>query len=131
MDLDTKVLKDIIRARLARTIVYLQRYSEELPKYLLHLRHKFEHPLKSLQILIRQLSPKLSLDKAVHFQMPEGGIPEDINYYELALNELKTALIYFQQRKNDEIFKELRNYYLEQKLVKSINDLEDLKESLP
>lgn len=130
MDLDNKVLKEIIRARLARTIAYLQRFSEGLPRYLLHLRHKFEHPIKSLQILIQQLSPTLRLDNSARFQMPEGGIPEEVDYFDLASNELRTALIYFQQRKNNKVFEEIQDYYLEQKLTKIISNLEEIRKDL-
>ena len=131
MDLDNEVLKEIIRARLARTIAYLQRFSKGLPRYLLHLRHKFKHPIKSLQILIQQLSPTLRLDNSTRFQMPEGGIPEEVDYFDLASNELRTALIYFQQRKNNKVFEEIQDYYLEQKLTKIISDLEEIRKDLP
>ena len=127
MALNIGVLKDIIRARLSRTIIYLRRYVKELPNHLIQLRHKFEHPVSELQILVQQLSPILKLENPPAFPLPEGGIPEDVNYFDLALNEMKTALIYFKQRENEEIFKELKDYYLEQKLTKIIQDLEELE----
>ena len=127
MTVKGEILKDIIRARLSRTITYLRRFIQDLPKHLIQLRHKFEHPISDLQILIQQLSPFLKLEIPPSFPLPEGGIPEDLNYFDLALNEMKTALIYFKQRENDEIFKEIKDYYLEQKLTKIIQDLENLE----
>lgn len=130
MALERKVLKDIIRARIARTIMYLQRFLKEMPKRLLPMRHKFEHPISGLHILVQQLSPTIKLGNPPSFSPPEGGIPDEINYFDLALNELKTALLYFKQRESDEVFKEIQDYYLEQKLSKIINDLEELKKEL-
>ncbi|NVM55965.1 MAG: hypothetical protein HWN66_19870 [Candidatus Helarchaeota archaeon] len=131
MALNQEILKDIIRARLSRTIIYLRRFVKELPKHLIHLRHKFEHPLSSLQILVNQLSTPLRLDSLPSIPPPEGGIPEEVNYFDLALNEMKTALLYFKQRDNNGIFKEIQDYYLEQKLTKIIKDLEELEKSFP
>lgn len=127
MALNPSVLKDIIRARISRTIIYLQRFMKEVPKYLVNLRHKFDHPLSGLQIILNQLSSPVRLDHQPSFPPPEGGIPEEVNYFDLALNELKTALLYFKQRENDEVFKGLGDYYLEQKLAKIIKELEDLE----
>ena len=54
-------------------------------------------------------------------------IKSDINYFELALNEIKTAKQYFIQSKSREIFKEIQAFYLEQKLSKIIKQLEEIK----
>ncbi|MHA1266277.1 MAG: hypothetical protein ACTSRS_13675 [Candidatus Helarchaeota archaeon] len=130
MDFDIPVIKELIRARIIRTIIYLQKYVKELPKYQLQLRHKFQHPILNLEILAKQLSCPLKLSKPSSYPLPEGGIPEDINYFELALNELKTAYQYFKLRPREELFRELEDYYLEQKLLKIIGDLKALQEEL-
>ena len=130
MNIDVKNLKEIIRARISRTIIYLQRFIKELPKYLLHLRHKFDHPLSELHILTQQLSPYPKLDPLRAHPLPEGGIPEDISYFEMALNEIKTALLYLKQREIGLVFQEIRDYYLEQKIAKIIKTLEEIAEEL-
>ncbi|MFX1293669.1 MAG: hypothetical protein ACFFD2_02245 [Promethearchaeota archaeon] len=128
MQFNKKNIREIIQARLSRTQIYLQRYLQELPKYLTNLRHKFEHPLSELHVIVQQLSPRLKPDNAPLYFLPEGGIPEDIDYLELALNEIKTSLLYFKLRKTNEIFEGIRDYYLEQKLSGIIQQLETLKD---
>ncbi|MHA1649100.1 MAG: hypothetical protein ACTSYB_02810 [Candidatus Helarchaeota archaeon] len=121
-------LKELIRARLARTKMYLQQYIKELPNYLSPLRHSFEHILSKIHILIQQLSPELKLnDLQFYTSPPKGGIPDEIDYFDLALNEIKTAFLYFKQRKVENIFKEISDYYLEQKISKIIQELEKLR----
>jgi len=127
MNLDNEDLKEIIIARLSRTLIYLQRYLKEIPKHLIGVQHKFEHLISELNILIQQLSPSLNLDFFSTFLPPKNSLPEDINYFELALNEIKTAKQYFIQSKSREIFKEIQAFYLEQKLSKIIKQLEEIK----
>ena len=119
-------LKGIIRARISRTITYLQQYLKDLPKYQIQLHHQFEHPISELKILLRELPPRLTLDPYSTTSLPQGGIPEDINYLDLALNEIKTAFLYLKQRENDQVFAEIRDYYLEQKLDKIIQELTEI-----
>jgi hypothetical protein len=124
-------LQDIIRGRLSRTMIYLQRYSKELPKYLTHIRNKIEHPISELHILIQQITDQPYRRAVPSYSPPEEGIPDDMDYFALALNEIKTALIYFKQRKGTDLFKELSDYYLEQKISSIIHQLETLQKKLP
>jgi hypothetical protein len=130
MSLIKEHLKEIICARLSRSIIYLRRYSEDLPNYLLPIRHKFEHPLSELHILLQQLSSTPQFKPIPTYLPPKNGIPEDINYFDLALNEIKTALIYYQQRESSESFQDLQDYYLEQKLTQIINQLEEIEKTI-
>ncbi len=130
MHLNHEILKDIVRVRISRAIIYLQQFVKEIPKYLLKIRHKFEHPISELHILIQQLIPPIKLKNLPSFPFPEGGIADDINYFDFALNELKTALQYFKLREPGEVFTEIQDYYLEQKLAKIVGELEGLKQSL-
>ncbi len=130
MSLIKEHLKEIICARLSRTIIYLRRYSEDLPSYLLSIRHKLEHPLSELHILIQQLSPAPQIKPFPAYYPPKNGIPADINYFDLALNEIKTAFIYYQQRESSESFQDLQDYYFEQKLTHIINQLEEIEKTI-
>ena len=130
MKLDKENLREIIRARLARTRIYLEKFLKDLPMHLVELRHRLEHPISELYILIQQLLHKIDLTTPPPISLPEGVIPEDINYFDLALNEIKTALLYFKQRDTNEIFEEIQDYYLEQKLSRILKRLKDFKESI-
>lgn len=126
MKIDAPVLRELIIARINRTISYLERFRNSIPKFLIPLKHKFEHPISRLKILSKQLT---GLPRTSYFPtdpLPEGGIPEDVNYFDMALNELKTALHYFQLRTENDLFFELADIYLEQKLLKLVTDLEAL-----
>ncbi len=128
--LDKEKLQDIIRGRLSRTMIYLQRYNKELPKYLSHLRNKLEHPISELHIIIQQITDKPYRRAVPSYSPPEGGVPEDMDYFLLAFNEIKTAFIYFTQRKATDLFKELSDYYLEQKISNIIEQLERIQKEL-
>ena len=123
-------LQDIILGRLSRTMIYLQRYSKDLPKYLSHIRNTLEHPISELHILIQQITDQPYRHAVPSYSPPEGGIPYDMDYFALALNEIRTALIYFTQRKMSDLFKELSDYYLEQKISSIIHQLEIIQNEL-
>ncbi|HUX98131.1 MAG TPA: hypothetical protein VMV49_01135 [Candidatus Deferrimicrobium sp.] len=120
-------LREIIRARIARTMIYLERYSKELPNYLMQVRHKLQHPLSDLNILNQELSSPVKLKSFPTPPLPEVGIPEEVNFLDLALNEIKTALKYFKQREFNEPFAEIQDYHFEQRLTRIIQQLEEIQ----
>ncbi len=127
--LNSDELINIIIARLRRTQIYLQYFLKDLPTYLIQLRHKLEHPLSELHILLQHLSPHLKLEKFPSFVPTYGLRPDDISYLELALNELETALSYLLQSNKTDLFEKLDDLHLEQRLKTIIQQLEKIKDN--
>ena len=130
MDLDSEEFEEIIYNRLIRTRMYLQEYIKQLPKYLLALRHKFEHPLSELHILIQQLAPNSQFETDSHLMPIKTEFLQDLNFFDLALNEIKTALKYLEQRENTEFFQEIWKEELERKITHIIQVLESTKKNI-
>ncbi|MHA1426824.1 MAG: hypothetical protein ACTSQI_12625 [Candidatus Helarchaeota archaeon] len=101
-------LQEIIRARLSRTKIYLEHYRNALPNHYSNLKNLLAHPISELHILIQYLSNQ-----------------------PYRCNEIKTALIYFQQRTIVDLFKEISDFHLEQKVLKVIYALEGIKQQIP
>lgn len=129
MDLGLEEFQEIIYTRLVRTKMYLQEYIKHLPRYLMALRHKFEHPLSELHILTQQLVPESAFENDLHLMDIKTDIPQNLNYFDLALNEIKTALEYIEKRENNQIFQEIWNEELKRKITRIIRALEDIKNS--
>ena len=130
MDLGSEDFKEIILARFIRTKTYLQEYIKQIPIYLMVLRHKFEHPLSELHILTQQLVPYSEFEVNLHLIDSKSGISQDLNYFNLALNEIKTALKYLKKKKNVEVFQEMGNEELDRKITQIIRILEGIKSEI-
>ena len=130
MDLGSEDFKEIILARFIRTKTYLQEYIKQIPTYLMVLRHKFEHPLSELHILTQQLVPYSEFEVNLHLIDSKSGISQDLNYFDLALNEIKTALKYLKKKKNVEVFQEMGNEELDRKITQIIRILEGIKSEI-
>ncbi|MHA1357428.1 MAG: hypothetical protein ACTSRC_04895 [Candidatus Helarchaeota archaeon] len=124
-------LQEIIRARLSRTKIYLEHYRNALPNHYSNLKNLLAHPISELHILIQYLSNQPYRCNLPFYPLSKGRIPADVSYFELALNEIKTALIYFQQRTIVDLFKEISDFHLEQKVLKVISALEGIKLQIP
>lgn len=130
MDLGSEDFKEVILARFIRTKTYLQEYIKQIPTYLMVLRHKFEHPLSELHILIQQLVPYSKFENNLYLRNSKNGISQDFNYFDLALNEIKTALKYLKKKKNIEVFQEMGNEELDRKITQIIRVLEGIKSEI-
>lgn len=130
MDLNFDEFKDLIYTKLVRAKKYLQEYSKDLPRYLTVLRHRVEHPLSELHILLQQLAPYSNFEDDSLFTPSKIGITGDLSFLDLALNEMRTILNFLTEEKRATVFQELQNYDLEQKLAQIIQSLEELKKSI-
>jgi hypothetical protein len=127
LDLNPDEFRDLIYMKLIRAKRYLQEYSKELPRYLMALRHRVDHPLSELHILLQQLSPDSNFEEDSLFTPSKIGITDDLSFLDLALNEIRTILNFLTEKKREPVFRELQNYDLEQKLAYIIQSLEEVK----
>lgn len=130
MNLNIDDFRDFIHSKLSRVKKYLQEYSKELPKYLLALRHKLDHPLSQIHILLQQLA--MDTDEKVEslFTPIKIWIGEDLNFLDLALDEIRTILILLTEKKREPIFQGLQNDDLKQRLTQIIQSLEEIKKKV-
>jgi len=130
MALGLEELKMIIYTRLIRSKIYLQEYIKQLPGLLISLRHKFEHPLSEIHILIQQLAPYFKFEDNLYPIPNKTEISQDLNYFDLTLNEIKTILKYLEKTRNIQIFQEIWNEDLEEKIKQIIQVLENIKNNV-
>ncbi|MDD1778108.1 MAG: hypothetical protein LUQ65_08045 [Candidatus Helarchaeota archaeon] len=129
MDLNFDEFKDLIYMKLVRAQKYLQEYSKELPRYLM-VRHRVEHPLSELHILLQQLSNYSNIEAESLLRPSKIGIAADLSFLDLALNEIRTILNFLTEKKREAIFPELRNEDLEQKLIQITQSLEEIRKNI-
>ena len=130
VDLNFDDFRDLFYTKLVRVKKYLQEYRKELPRYLLALRHRLDHPLSEIHILFQQLSMDSNFEVDALFPPSKIGITADLNFLDLALNEIRTILYFVTEKKSEPIFRGLQNYDLEQKLTQIMQSLEEIKKSI-
>jgi hypothetical protein len=130
VDLNFDEFRDLIYAKLIRAKRYLQEYSKEVPRYLMALRHKVDHPLSELHILLQQLSPDSNFKEDPLFTPSKIGISDDLSFLDLALNEIRTILNFLTAKKRESVFRELENYDFEQRLTQIMQSLEKIKKNI-